>query len=304
VAAAGPLFFMLFFAPRRAIVAGGLLAVLSAASVGVLQAMTDGWYLYYTWKVPNLHATVDGAWEGFWRWDIWRMAIAGAGAVLALGLVASRRPRHGLLYLGIAGGLLATAWMSRLHSGGWLNVLIPAYAALALFAPIGFAILEQRASADERAQVGGSTTAMALAFLVGLQLFAIAWSPSAMRPAPDAQDRGDQFLAYLASVPGEVLMPDHRWIQTWADKKSFGLGMAGRDILRIEDPEDPGKQRLEAEIKQAFRDKRFAQLILSEEHFMEAWFRPYYRYLRTTELPPAPVTGWGIKPRWIWVPRR
>jgi hypothetical protein len=306
VAAAPVLLIALFFNWRRALIAGGLFLALSALSVLLLDLWTDGWFTYYTFEVPRRHATVESMYRDFWRVDLWKVALIAGGALMGIGLWVGRRPRSGLLYLGIAAGMIGSAWASRLHSGGWYNVLIPAYAALALLAPLGFQAIAANAAPDERRQLGGSPTVIGLVLVVVIQFAMVAYPTGRAMPAADAQEKGDQFLAYLAAVEGDVLLPDHRWIQTHADKKSYGLGMAGRDILRVSDPNDRGRKLLEAELREAFKSKRFAQVILSEAkkyNYLGRFMNRYYKQVRVTGLAPRPVTGWAIKPEYIWVPK-
>ena len=46
-----------------------------------------------------------------------------------------------MYYAAAAIGLIGSAWVSRLHTGGYANVLMPAYAAIALLAGLTYARL-------------------------------------------------------------------------------------------------------------------------------------------------------------------
>lgn len=291
---------------RRALWVGGAFVVATSASVLVLQWLTDGWFLYYIWDVPRMHPNVSSVYLEFWTVDMAQLGVAFAATFIALGFVAARSPRWGLFYLAVFVGYVLSAYLSRLHSGGWFNVLIPAYSAVALLLPLGFGVLEGQRGGEERRRIGGSPTGIGLTALLLVQLALLTYNSNVSLPADNAQDRGDAFNTYLAGVDGDVLIPDHRWVQTSADKRSFGLGMAARDVLRVSDRKDPGRLALTAELEHAIGQKRFAEVILSEKTTAGPWvrfLRRHYRFDRVIDAAPWPVTGWTIKPQWVWVPK-
>ena len=147
--------------PRVGWTALAVLAVALAGSSVVLELTSHGWYRYYVLDELSGQPWVDTLWVGFWRDDLlahlWPVAGTGRGRALALGggsvtrpadrtpaatPAAARAPR-GYWALAVA-GLLAAAWVSRLHTGGYLNVLIPAHAAVALVAGLACARLRRQ----------------------------------------------------------------------------------------------------------------------------------------------------------------
>ncbi|TNF24172.1 MAG: DUF2029 domain-containing protein [Deltaproteobacteria bacterium] len=294
---------LLFTDRRRALVAGAVGAGLAGLTVLVLNAVSDGWFWYYLVEVPRAHLMLDDRITSFWTKDMWHAGIALGAAIAGGGLLLARRPKRGLFYVAVAVGLLVSAWLARIHDGGWTNVVIPGFAAVALLGPLGLGLAEGEARASERRRLGASPTAAALALMIAAQLGMLGYRASWSIPPDDAQDRGDQFLGYLASLPGDVLLPDWRFLPQWADKRSYGLGMAAQDVRRMRDPDDPGKKRLNAELTAAFRERRFSHVILTDRHHpLLPLMRPYYRYGWSIDLIAPMVAGATVLPRIVYVP--
>ena len=104
---------------------------LAAGGCAMLHLRTHGWSTYYMFSLPASHPWVPAAWVGYWRTDLFAAVPV---AMLALGLVIARAaglgPARPLELVAVLGSL-AESWSSRLHSGGYSNVLMPAYACLA-----------------------------------------------------------------------------------------------------------------------------------------------------------------------------
>jgi hypothetical protein len=216
------------------------------------------------------------------------------------------KPRVGTFYLGLLVGLVAAAWSSRIHSGNFANVLMPAYAACALVAPIGLARFLERTHASEEscgARAGASPSVFAVVLGLAYQFFVLRYDLSTALPASDAEERAATFLLHLSQQSGDILLPDVQYVQTAIGKPSYGLGAAARDLLRLESPSDRGKLAVLAELSQAFRERRFSAVYLSEEYYLRDLLLPTYCFSFRVDLAPLPVTGWIIRPTWVWVPR-
>ncbi len=56
-------------------------------------------------------------------------------------------------------------------------------------------------------------------------------------------------------------------------------------------------------MNEAFASRRFAEIILSDGHFMRRELSRHYCFHRELEDSPMPVTGWTIRPQYVWVPK-
>jgi len=302
VGCAPVLLVMLVTDTRRALVAGTVLTVAFGATVLIYDAITDGWFWYYTYEVGRAHETVETMWSGFWKWDVWRMSIAGGIGLLGLARLAESSWRRALFHLAVLLGMLGMSWLSRLHSGGYLNVLMPAFFSLSLACAVGMGVLTSRFSPQERERIGGSPVVIVLALLAGLQLLSLDYEIEDVLPPEGAVAQGEQYLRELAEIEGDVLIPDQRWVQTRVGKRSYGLGMAARDVLRVETPGDVGRRGLRASLDRALAERRFSAVILSLPDSMPGIDR-YYVHERNLTPPPRPVTGWNHHPYAVWRPK-
>jgi hypothetical protein len=123
---------------RRRFVLPAVSAAIIAGTTLLFNVLTDGWYFFYTVKVPNGHGLgVESMLLGFWRDDVgWTLApVLLLGALYLAGALrdaAAGRPGGFIFYSTLAVSMLGAAWISRIHGGGWLNVLQPAHAILAI----------------------------------------------------------------------------------------------------------------------------------------------------------------------------
>ncbi len=208
--------------PRVGLVASGVLVALVVGSFLVLNGLSDGWYRYYVVQQLAGQSWVKQLWLGFWRDDllahVWPMAVL---ALLAVGWWLRER-RHAYLLIACVGMLLG-AYFSRLHTGGYLNVLMPAYAACAVLGALGVATLRRRFGA-----VGGL---VALAGVVG-QLLLLAYPISAEIPTHADRVAGAQLEAALRRLPAPILVVRHPWYAGELDRGMFAQSEGIDDILR------------------------------------------------------------------------
>lgn len=262
---------------RRWPAAGGFIGgsiVLLTGTTLLADYATGGWYSYYVFELPRQHTAgfIDARWWGFWRHDLGDHV----GVALALGalwlLAALWHAREAALFHALlAGGLLGGAWFARLNAGGYHNTLIPACLALALLLALAWSQLPAWLVAGERRR---QMLTIGISALCLLQFWQLRYDPR--RQIPDAADRaaGDAFIAALAAVPGGVAVPYHGHYARLAGKQPSAHWMAVYDILRGSDAEK--RQRLEADMRTAIADGRYAALALDGTPWYAAEVARYY----------------------------
>jgi hypothetical protein len=106
LAMVAPLFiYAALMRPRFAAWLVGTVAVLLGGTTLLLNALSEGWYWYYTLEMPRHHALVQHRFLGFWTEDLLRpLPIAAAASVAYLALTASCEP-----------ALVQSARFERLH---------------------------------------------------------------------------------------------------------------------------------------------------------------------------------------------
>lgn len=308
--------------PRK-LVFPGVLAVAVGLSTVLFNALTGGWYGYYVFDLPRQHPVETLTWKTFWTLDIlpW---VSFALALLLIYLInaAWRRRWCDLWFFGLAlGGMMACGWGSRLHSGGYNNVLLPAYAALAIALGLGLDVLcpglHFRRPAGAPEAVAPATPKAAL-FRFSVQALALCgclyqfsnlrYDAGAQLPLAQDAPAGWDLIARLRQVPGEILMPAHGYLPALAGKNTTAHQQAVYDILRA-----PASQRyadaLRAEYKAALGAGRFGAVIMDTVpafDFPKTYPEEYQKnyVLKGPALSQGwtlkPVTGVGIRPQWIY----
>lgn len=294
--------------PRAGVPAIAVLLGLVAGSTLVLDALTHDWYRYYVFDELAGQPWAPGVWVSFWTidlvshlWPALGLAAAGAARHAARG-----RPRWGewpgwrrsgaVYYGAVAAGLIASAWASRLHTGGYANVLMPAYAAVALVAGLAFAGLSGACT--------GRTARVTTAVIVVAQIALLAYPVGAQIPTATDRALGGALIRRVRAVPGPVLVLRHPWYGTAAGRGSFAQEEALGDVLRSSDPR--GARALRADLRSAL-DADHIQAVILDGTFDAALLEPELsRDFRqapgaVTPRPLYPVTDVRTAPTLLYV---
>jgi hypothetical protein len=293
---------------------GGILA-----STLVLNALHDGWYNYYIFALPGERWSATpriGKLIGFWSGDlIAQLSLAIAAAVFFLLRMTDAPRKIGVFHWLFAAAMIGAAWISRAESGGYANVLMPAFAAVAILGGLGFetAAALLRAGREERANSAERTgTAPAVRWLgaslscaILIQFAVLAYHPRWV--VPTAQDRraGKAFLETLADLPDDIWVPYHGHLPAMAGKPMRAHLMAVADIM--ESRPGPVRERLSNEIRDALTQQRFAAIVLDGDlwFFEEELERNYAEVRPVFAGTPGfwPVTGMHTRPQSLYQPR-
>ena len=239
-------------------------AVAAAAVAGVafvcINAVHDGWFAYYIMELPKQHPVVIEKMNDFWINDIAAvMPAACLGSLVYFFLMRSGKNREqALFYSLLAGAMVAMACLSRLKSGGFTNVLMPAYAALSiLFGLSAGACLNHAASQAGRRR----HTVGCVVYGCGLlQMAALLYSPFALLPDP-AYARSCRGLVHaLARIEGRVFAPAYGYLCILAGKEGSAHIGAINDILRGKP--GPVRKHLIDAIGGSIRQQRFRVIML------------------------------------------
>jgi hypothetical protein len=226
--AAAPLLVLLVVTRRRTgLVAVATTVVAVVGSTLVLNALTQDWYGYYVFTELFHQGVVSSVWATFVPHDLLRPT----GLAIALGVIGLvvgwRRNAAGwVFWVAVTAGMVGSSLVARLHSGGGPDVLIPAYAAVALLAGLGYAAVLRRDVTHRQ------VVSVALAAVVLLQVVVLAGHPAHLVPNARSEAAGWRFVATVAQRPGDVIVLDHPWYETMAGKPAWAQGEALHDLLR------------------------------------------------------------------------
>jgi hypothetical protein len=285
------------------------LAFLGTLALGIpgltwaMDRLHDGWYAYYTLYLPSRHGRELSMWTGFWTLDMLPAFpipfLLGAAAVAGRLLLGERR---GAMLLALASaGMVGTSWMSRLHSGGWVNVLLPACAWLCIMAGLGLGWF--RGLPGLRGAVGLAAIQSALLW----QFAHLAYDPRGQ--IPDDRDRraGEATVEALRAMPGNVWVANHGYLAAMAGKPAMAHSMAALDVLRVGG--NPAGDTLFAEIERALGGHRIPAIVTDYHDASGSWILPHPlagRYVAADSLPDPRAfltrTGIGIRPIYILKP--
>jgi hypothetical protein len=237
--AAVPLLAYLVFSRRRVgLTALVTLATLVLVSTVVLDHVTHGWYDYYVFtELPNqginAHAIKSFIPKSLLRPTGWAVAMGLVGLVIglrsrrAIGAGEPESPSPSWpFWIVVAVGLVGASWLSLVHAGGSSDVLMPAYAAVAIFAGLGYDALI-RTEAKYQALLGAL-----LAVVIAVQVVQLDRGSFHEIPGEASAAAGHRFIALVSSLPGQVIVADHPWYDTMAGKASWAQSEAVHDVLR------------------------------------------------------------------------
>jgi hypothetical protein len=240
--AAAPVLILLVFVRRRSgIVALLTVSALVVGSTLVLDARTHGWYGYYVFTELTHQGVVSSVWRTFFTRDLWHVPwVIGLG-IVGVAVNVRHHPddswRRAWVFWPVAtSGLILSAFVSRLHSGGGEDVLIPAYAGLAILGGTGYAAIIRetrlRQPADQGMPWRPALVAAGLAMIVATQIAALHYNPAKYVPSSSDEAAGRSFIALVRRTPGPVIVSNHPYYDTLAGKASWAQGEAVHDVLR------------------------------------------------------------------------
>ncbi len=247
------------------------MAVIVGGSTLVLNRIHAGWYTYYVFGVPSGHPLIGRMLIEFWTADILApLSIACSLSVLYfVSRLSDSRKEDCFFYLLMAGGMVGAAWMSRIHEGGFDNVLLTAYAAISILFGLGLhCVLEALQSGKTEKgryfEVG--------AYLVCLlQFILLVYNPLLLIPTEEDVEAGWKLVERIKQVEGDVFVPYHPYLPVLAGKRTFAHGEALYSIMSSD--REKGRAKLDSEINRAVREKRFSAVILDMHRSRKIWNR-------------------------------
>src|SRR5262249_21023450 len=247
---------LVWLLPGRRRTAFVITAVVAAVLVTLLlhRVYGDGYY-YYLYELPARHAWSARLARSFIARDLLRPLPVACVLALAPAWFAWRR-REGngsgdvVFLYALAIGCLGVSAVARVPPGGWNNVLLPGYAALAVLFAGG---AERMSHTPARVWVAAACV---------LQLLMLAYDPG--KQIPGARDRaaGDTLVARLTAIPGDVWVPYHGHLAALAGKRVYAHIWGVDDVIDHDAKRGPA---LRAQVVAALRQRRFAAVVMESD---------------------------------------
>lgn len=309
--AAPLLAYLLLREPRRALVAGAGLGGTVLAAVLLLQQQSRGWFTFYVFEVPGSPYHLAG-----------QLDLASAAAFvttdlldplpiicwLVLILLWRRARGHGTggepTYLVAGVVMIGVGWLFRTHRDADLNDLMPAYAALALLVGLAQPTLRHWIAALPPATAAGAR--LALAVLLLLQFLALSYNPRHLVPTAADRAAGDEIVALLRALPGEVYVPYHDYLAVRAGKRQRAHALPLGDVVRSRI--EPHRTHLIEQGRAAVEEQQFAAILLDDRQYLQGFdLDRYYRLERVLFEPEddrfLPPVSSPLRPQYLHVPR-
>ncbi|HEY8080157.1 MAG TPA: glycosyltransferase family 39 protein [Labilithrix sp.] len=295
------------FKQAGALLAGGLCVLVPA--VAILSAKTDGWFWFYCVKMPASHGIDKSLVTVFFVLDASKMfAVFGAACAIVARfgaqLLRAREvalDKRDALFGAMVAASFFTSMTSRLHAGGFVNVLM----FLTTFGAIALAVGCARLLA---AKPNARALEAVLYGVVALQLVHYLYDPGEAAPtssrARDAQIVADRIHAL--EQRGEVVVPGRGHL---TEPRHFHA-MALLDVLRAGAPVPADlragleARRYEAYVVDEMGELGFEAVLGHRSELFELVTRNYFVAQRLDDREPPPVVGWIAHPSWIFRARK
>lgn len=293
------LWVLLFRRGRHRIIFPAFFIGLCIISTLYMDYMSDGWYSYYVFDAPSGHSFVKNFFRRFWIGDILKHAAIALffSIYCLLSSLHSKDWKRFVLDCLLLGTLLGSSCLGRMHWGGALNCLIPAYAGLAVFFARG---LYHALNAVPKSKQALPVLLLAAAVV---QLAFFFYLPSGKIPSAQSVCEGNKLLEVIQSFEGDVLIPCHAWYTVMAGKRGFAHSMAVTDVYRAKSTRE---NTLRQRCHRAIADRKYAAVILdlpggfpfNTEEFSNG-YTLVSDSLTTSDF--VPVASWPVHPIYLYV---
>jgi hypothetical protein len=297
---------------RRGIWSGVTFVAFVAGTFAWLELRSHGWFSFYVFRVPGQHDVHWSNWKAMVVEHFWSPLIPMtlAGVALVLGVVGGLPRASWLLHATWISAAFVTALSSILHTGGYSNVLMPAYLVLAVAAAIVFGRVRRRWPLRGRlsaARVGLHLFAIAL-ILIQLQL--LSYNPQDALPSQGDVEANRQLFAAIKASPGPVWMVSSGFYPSLSRRAPVTAhALAIADVFKAHD--EDVKARFREQIVSEIRSKKFRTVVLDRANgFLPAdivdEIKRVYHFQRRIFSPDQnhgwPKVGAWVRPDELWEP--
>lgn len=279
---------------RRAFVAGFAMGAAALALVALEAWRSDGWFLYYAFEMPGSMPKRWFLWPWFFLQDLLlaQPVLVGLSGYFLVDCLRGNSDKRRYDYIGLTIGCLLSACLSRLHTGGWVNVLIPMWVGIIVMAFLGLRLLLERRPKDRL---------LAWALVV-FQAGMLVYDPSEVR-VPEAYTQAYRKLErQMAESKGQVFAEYPFYADGQLRDDVLYLRMFGFDMLQAKSRLKPSVQH---DLQQAL-DALFSQHKLDAallEKPASASVERYYRQERILYEETSYPIGLNGLPRFVYVPK-
>ena len=288
---------------KKFVIFSATVLVISLGGTLLLDFLHDGWYTYYLFNLPAGQEIYNYRYTTFWTDDL--LPYLSVGVFLALVYIFKppykNYPRERLGFVTVLIVLLIISLMGRIHSAGWINVLVPALAGISL--TVGLLTGEFFSKIYKNLSGRNFTMGIILIAAVTYQLGWLYYNPADCIPDRSDREAGEKLFEKLKPFEGNIIFPWHGYYPRMAGGGSWAHMMAYQDVRRAGDTSNADKYYTAA--KEAVKNKIFTAIV-TEKLWPKDEVLKYYRiYDRTFDDSEVffPVTGFQVRPKFILIPQ-
>ncbi len=285
---------------RRTVIGLATFVAGAAGSVLWLNHMTQGWYNFYVFAVPQANSDIKLR-TLLVFWPSYMLRPLGLALMLIVAAIVLTRPSlrstSTRFYLA-ACSIAPVYWWITAHSGSSFNALMPVYVLVAVLFGIALArLLAWLPTVDARLAQTGS---LLLLVAVLAQESAGIFSPGDYVPGPGVKDSIATVVRTVRLIPGEVYMPQQPYYEWLAGKPIHADPSSLHDALRPTN--SPAHDELREELQTALTQHRFTAVVVDDSNMVEMvdtmaggpdW-KSYYNLQG-----PIPGVAPGTRPNWL-----
>ncbi len=277
--------------------------LLAIIPILAINQQTNYWYFFYIFTLPSGHELKETLALTFFLEDLLYTLPVVCVFLVYLGYRYRKNLLHdrSLFLLSLVIGMGGASLFSRMHHGGYYNVLMPVYALIAILTALAIPlVLERVKNASNPALI---TITIAAIVIQSILLF---YRPADYLPTKENQDAGNDFVNRLSRINGDVLVYEHGFYARLAGKPGNASKMAIYDVLRGKD------ERASEFLRSAFMERisnRHYGAIITNEDWMDDSISvaikenyPDKKLLFTDPDVFYPPCGYGTRPTMICFP--
>ena len=267
--------YLLIFERRNSLYFILVFAIIAIGSTIYYTLSTDGWYYFWNFTLPADHRWLPKFFILFWTYDLIKPLSIAILFSIGMYYFLFKENRKGFyFYSAIFAGAALTSWLSRLHYGGHMNVLIPVYLFLTMIGIIGFSMLRKKIN-NESVNTGYAQHVLILVSIALLFQFAtLIYSPRHQIPSKEEEQAGWELVERMKSTDGDVFIPGNIYFARLAGKKPFTHALLIWDLMQS--TTKYGKE-IKDELDSALKNHKFS-LIVDYTQMRYAELEKYYQF--------------------------
>jgi hypothetical protein len=209
------------------------------------------------------------------------------------------RDKSGKFYIFLITGTVLASYLSRLHYGGYANVLLPAYLSLIIIATIAIKIVIEKSKKLDKNQIAESF----IWLIIACQFVSLLYSPKHQIPSKETESASWELVSLLKHQKGDVYVMGNTYFARLAGKKVFTHSLLIWDLLQSTTKYN---KFIEDKFNSYLKNNKF-DLIID----YAGMSYPYLdsTYIKADEAFKNPEQGWAVtgyttRPNYIYYPKK